>query len=262
MLFRKKARCFYDDFDAKQGYSVIQIGLRVIEIAAVIGTVDKCGEMDRKFKYINRWDRHERYRRFRIQRATKALQFFPPISVNRFQGYYYVVDGHRRVAACIESGIDYIDAEIKEYVLQKNPEVLNGVMARKRFEAETGLKNIRLKRDEGYSLLLTEVENYPKGETLKEKGEAWSKERYYPLCNAIEESVLPSHYSDLHTGDIYVLLVSFYNDFMDGTPKDISHATIISGYLFARKIKTPRIYRIPILGLIFRLFRRHLALPE
>ncbi|MFO7849007.1 MAG: ParB/RepB/Spo0J family partition protein [Spirochaetia bacterium] len=253
MFVKKKAPCFYEDFDAGEVYTVYQVGLRVIDVKSIVGTVDKCGELDSKFRYIRRGDWAEYVRRSGIKKATNPFEFFPPISVNRFQGKYYVVDGHRRVAAAIEKKIDFIDAEIQEYVLHESGENNSGFMARKRFESETGITQIHLNQDVNYSFLMEDVLNYTVGSSTKEKAKSWLSEKFVPFCKEIKNSQLDRHYSDLAVGDIYVLVNSFYSDFMGDTPKNVGFSTLISGYLFAHKIKQRRAYRIPVFSFFLRL---------
>jgi hypothetical protein len=49
---RRRVRCFYEDFIKTEPYTVMDAGLRVIELKRVVGTVDKCGELDDRFRYI------------------------------------------------------------------------------------------------------------------------------------------------------------------------------------------------------------------
>ncbi len=255
MLFKKKARCFYEDFDASGAYAIHHIGLRVIDVKSIVGTVDKCGELDGKFRYLQRDDWAEFVRRNSIQRTMNPFEFFPPITVNRYKGAYYVVDGHRRVSAAIENKIDFIDAEISEYVLQESAESRTGFMARKRFETETGITQIHLNREENYSFLLEEVHGYPYGGSVEEKAKRWLNKKFIPFCKEIMKSELDSHYSDLTAGDVYVLINSYYTDFMGGLPENVGFSTLISGYQFAHKIRHRRKYRIPIFGFFFKLLQ-------
>jgi hypothetical protein len=244
MLFRKPLPCFYSEIDSKESYSIIKTGLRVIDINKIVGTVDKCNELDSRFRYLKRGDIGEYLRREQIDAATNPFKFLPPIEVNKYKERYYVIDGHRRVASALKQRIDFIDAEITEYILQKDKDSRTGFIARRRFESETGIKHIRLNRDENYLFLISEIEVISNGNSFEEKARFWASEYFFPLCREIEKSELVPHYPDLAVGDIYVLMVSFYKDFMGGIPGNMSYATIISGYLFAHQISHRRSFRL------------------
>lgn len=248
MLLRKRARCFYDDIDPGESYSIIKIGLRAIDVRRIVGTVDKCGEVDSRFRAIGRGDIGEFLRRAGIERAANPYDFLPPISVLKFNGNYYIVDGHRRVSAVMRSRIDFIDAEIDEYVLQKDASAREGALARLRFGSETGLTSISLTREENYTALLEEVRSFP-------DPDEWARDHYFPLVRAIEKSPLSKHYQGLSGGDIYVLISLFYRDLLGEIPKDLSSETIISGYLFAHNVRHYKPFRTPLLTLLFRWLR-------
>ena len=129
MTLRKKVKCFYHDLSKYLTYSQIYRGLQAIEVETIIGTVDKCGELDMQFNYVNGRKREwaENVRRYRISEATLNFHCFPPITVNRLKGRYYVVDGHRRVAAAKKNGVEFIDAEVTEFI-QHHDSVGNGEM--------------------------------------------------------------------------------------------------------------------------------------
>jgi hypothetical protein len=248
MLLGKRARCFYEDLDSSQSYSIVRVGLRAINVRRIVGTVDKCGEVDSRFRNIRRGDIGEFLRRAGIERSTNPYDFLPPISVLKYSGNYYVVDGHRRVAAVLSKKIDFIDAEIDEYVLQKDTSAREGVIARLRFESETGLSNINLLRDENYSSLLDEVQKFSNPDD-------WAKDRFFPLVRSIGNSPLAKHYQNLSGGDIYVLISLFYRDLLGEIPEEISNETVISGYLFAHKVRHYKPFRTPLLTLLFRWLR-------
>ena len=98
----KPIPCFDEAFDKSKPYTVFDEGLRVVEVAAIIGSVDKCHELDDQFRPMNRSDRKELFRSEQITAAAENVEFFPPIEVYKFRDNYYVVDGHRRVRAAKE----------------------------------------------------------------------------------------------------------------------------------------------------------------
>ncbi len=256
---KKIAECFQDVLDKKTPYTVLDAGLRVVEVSKIVGTVDKCGELDQSFRYIKRKDRVEKSRWSRIRDAAKRYAFFPPVDVNLYRGKYYVVDGNRRVAAAKAFEMEFIDANVKEFIPGSDKEILSGALFRRRFESETGLKNIRLTSEIGYRLLLDEIESYSETSNTQ-RAKQWYSSCYLPFCAQIGRSEIQSFYPGLSEGDIFVLVVGFYRDFIDmrcsrthlSGAQDFSFRTLISGFMFAHRIPERRVFR----SVPFRLLNR------
>src|SRR4029079_5664192 len=83
-------------------------GIRAIQIERIIGTVDRYHDFDRELRL------RRAYIGQRLARLRRAFPdgAFPPISVFEVGGSYFVSDGHKRVAAARQMGIDSIDAEV------------------------------------------------------------------------------------------------------------------------------------------------------
>jgi uncharacterized ParB-like nuclease family protein len=84
------------------------VGLRAIEIDRIVGTLDRCCDFDRCFHPM-RPDLAARVGG--VARAFPAGAF-PPIDVVQVDRAYFVVDGHKRVAAARRSGVEVIDATV------------------------------------------------------------------------------------------------------------------------------------------------------
>jgi hypothetical protein len=256
---RRRVRCFYEDFIKTEPYTVMDAGLRVIELKRVVGTIDKCGELDDRFRYIKRRDNVERSRRYRLEQAAKKYAFFPPIEVDLYRGNYYVVDGHRRVAASMALKIEFIDAHVLEYVHKSEGDEISGALLRRRFESETGLRNVNLSVESGYGVLLEEVKKFH-GEDISENPKKWYSEIFLPACSVIRDSQLLSFYPELNERDIFVLIAGFYNDFMDGIPAEDFEA-IISGFMFAHSIPEHRRWRNSPFRLLGKMINRRGKVP-
>jgi hypothetical protein len=235
-------KCFSEELDKEESYRIFDAGLRVIEVKKIVGTVDKCGELDEDFRYVKRKDRVEwsRWRSLRI--AASNYQTFPAIEVYKYKDFFYVIDGNRRVAVAKALNMEFIDANVKEYIPKSDKSALNGTFLRRRFENDTGLKNIYLTHEIGYRVLLEEVSSF-RGESIIEKAKNWYSEFYLPACGSIKKSTLLSEYPDLSEGDIFVIITEFYREFMGGYPENTGFQTLISGFMFARKITERRAYR-------------------
>ncbi|MGQ9616271.1 MAG: hypothetical protein ACUVWJ_07685 [Spirochaetota bacterium] len=240
---RKRVKCFEDVFDSSRAHMVFDGGLRVIEVSKIKGSVDKCGELDDRFRYIKRRDRRERSRRYQLEEAQRRNAFLPPVEVYLYEGEYFVVDGHRRVASALNLGIEFMDAHVREYVYQGDALGMAGALSRKRFESETGIKSIALTYEYGYRVLLEDISRYFEGAVSEQKARNWYNNIYLPAVYHIKGSMLPEIYRGLQTGDIYVLIIDFFNKFMGGIPVNISFETIISGFSFAHHVQRKNIFR-------------------
>jgi hypothetical protein len=84
------------------------LGFHTIPVDAVVGTVDRCCDFDRCF-HPRRGDLPAR-----VAAITRAFPTgaFPPIEVVQVDRAYFVVDGHKRVAAARARGVAAIDAHV------------------------------------------------------------------------------------------------------------------------------------------------------
>jgi hypothetical protein len=88
-----------------------RLGLRVIPLDSVVGTVDRSREFDRAFRPTSPRVR-ERWQRINLaQRKGEAL---PPIDVYRIGDMHFVKDGHHRVSVARALGHRDIEAYVTE----------------------------------------------------------------------------------------------------------------------------------------------------
>jgi hypothetical protein len=256
----RKARCFAEEAARLGAYTTLDAGPRVIELRRVTGTVNKCGQLDGAFRLLHRRrDRHERYRRLRLDQADLHLTSLPPIDVYLLAGEYYVIDGHRRVAAAKLQRLEYIDARVMECVPLADQEALEGAVLRRRFEQETGLKSLRLDYERGYAILLREVNDFiPEAGAsgkLQDRARTWYSRVFLPACELIRRSSLASAFPRAGEADLFVMIAGFYQDLMGGYPSNISYESLLSGFLFARRLKSRRLLRRPPMRLLYRLLK-------
>jgi hypothetical protein len=110
-------------------------GVRAIPVAAIVGTVDRCCDFDRCF-HPQRGDLGTR-----VAALTRAFPdgAFPPIDVVQVDRAYFVVDGHKRVAASRRLGVATIDAQVTRMA---SPVTVDGTVGHgdlARLEAERNL---------------------------------------------------------------------------------------------------------------------------
>lgn len=84
------------------------VGVQAIPVAKIIGTSGRCCDFDRCFHPL----RQSLEPQLRRVRAAFPDGDFPTISVYKVDDAYFVVDGHKRVAAARALGAEFVDAEV------------------------------------------------------------------------------------------------------------------------------------------------------
>lgn len=88
-----------------------RLGLQVIQLDSIVGTVDRAREFDRRFRPTSGQVR-ERWQRLAL--AQRRGESVPPIEVYRVGDMHFVVDGHHRVSVAHALGLKTIDAYVTE----------------------------------------------------------------------------------------------------------------------------------------------------
>lgn len=98
-----------------------RVGLRLIPLDAIVGSVDKVRDFDRRFRPTS--DR-SRARWERLARASREGEEIPPIDVYQLGDYYFVRDGHHRVSVARALRLKLIEADVTEVLTLLEPEDL------------------------------------------------------------------------------------------------------------------------------------------
>ena len=85
------------------------LGTNVIRLDAIVGSVDKVRDFDRRFRPTSA---RSRQRWERLARASRTGEVIPPIDVYQVGDYYFVSDGHHRVSVARSMGVDLIEARV------------------------------------------------------------------------------------------------------------------------------------------------------
>lgn len=90
-----------------------RLGLQVIPVDRIVGSVDRTRDFDRYFRPRSpalraRWQR--------LAAAQRRGEAMPPIEVKKVGDMYFVVDGHHRVSIAFARGFTTIDADVTEVV--------------------------------------------------------------------------------------------------------------------------------------------------
>lgn len=85
------------------------LGTKLIPLDAIVGSVDKVRDFDRRFRPTST---RSRQRWERLSRASRTGEEIPPIEVYQVGDYYFVRDGHHRVSVARSLGLDVIEARV------------------------------------------------------------------------------------------------------------------------------------------------------
>ncbi len=88
-----------------------RLGLQVVALDSIVGSVDKGRDFDRRFRPSSGRVR-ERWERLAV--AARRGEAIPPIDVYRVGELHFVSDGHHRVSVAHALGLDTIDAYVTE----------------------------------------------------------------------------------------------------------------------------------------------------
>ena len=85
------------------------LGTKLIPLDAIVGSVDKVRDFDRRFRPTSG---RSRQRWERLSRASRTGEVIPPIDVYQVGDYYFVRDGHHRVSVARSLRLDVIEAHV------------------------------------------------------------------------------------------------------------------------------------------------------
>jgi len=253
---RRTLKCFNEELHERQ-YTTMPVGLRVIEVGRIVGSVDKCTELGPDFRPRGRSHRKERHRRTQMDRmftSFAAGMSLPPIEVYLYQGEYYVVDGHRRVASAIAVRREFIEANVTEVVRLDDRRSQEGALSRRAFEQQTGLTKVRLANEAGYRFLLQEIERRPGEGTLPEKARSWYSAVYLPACKAIEHAGVAEMFPRMREGDLFVMVLRFHRELDSGFERGSDFQAVLDRFLRARGRLRFSLRSCPLFRAVSRLF--------
>ena len=106
--------CFDDIRKVPGAVGRIHRGIRTVPVGQIGGSVGRCSEFDGDFmpakaRVKERWKR--------IDRAFRRDEELPPVSLHKVGGFYFALDGHHRVSVAHYHGVDWIGAEVTEFVI-------------------------------------------------------------------------------------------------------------------------------------------------
>jgi hypothetical protein len=145
-----------------------RLGLQVVKLDSIVGSVDRTRDFDRYFRprsgrVRERWER--------LALAARRGEAIPPIEVYRIGELHFVVDGHHRVSVAHALGLTTIDAYVTEVRTRLSA---HGISHRSdlimKKDRRLFLERAPLDEDARASIVLTDPWEYTE---LSETVEAW-----------------------------------------------------------------------------------------
>ena len=183
-----------------------RLGLQLIPLDAIIGSVDKVRDFDRRFRPTS--DR-SRARWERIARASRVGEEIPPIDVYKLGDYYFVRDGHHRVSVARALRLRLIEAEVTEVQTLLEPRDFGRRTEREmklwrklflqRVPLEKGLRErVTVSEPYAYGMLAEMVEAWATRQmqaqehlmTKQEMARRWMDEEFAPVLELIDDAGL------------------------------------------------------------------------
>ncbi|HEY1293667.1 MAG TPA: universal stress protein [Chloroflexota bacterium] len=210
---RHPVRCFLQDAERVGVLTQRDLGVRTIELARIVGSVDRCLELGSDFRPPERRRRRQDEARFnRVRRAVEAGVEMPLIEVYKLGFGYYVLDGHHRVAVALEAGQLEIDAHVVEYIPLADAQAPERFAARRAFEHTTGLTEVGATHPATYAILLEAIERFRQEQHLDEFQRAarrWFMEVYRPLWEAVRARQLTAAFPSDRSADLIARLAQW-----------------------------------------------------
>ncbi|MGV9824549.1 MULTISPECIES: chromosome partitioning protein ParB [unclassified Gordonia (in: high G+C Gram-positive bacteria)] len=98
------------------------LGLQQVEVASIVGSVDRTKDFDKYFRPTSSRIRERWQRLAAAQRRGASL---PPVQLYRIGSMHFVVDGHHRVSIAIARHLHTIDAYVTEIHTRISPDDIN-----------------------------------------------------------------------------------------------------------------------------------------
>jgi len=160
---------FSDVVDALGRRGEKSLGIQLIPLDQIVGSVDKVKDFDRRFRPTS--DR-SRQRWERLAMKTRMGEYLPPIDVYKLGNLYFVIDGHHRVSVARAQGAHDIEAAVTEIDTVISTE---GIGGRRDLEGKNWglrfLKRVPLTGERRASINCTDPHDYHR---LAEMIEAWA----------------------------------------------------------------------------------------
>jgi hypothetical protein len=178
-----KALSFQQVVDALGLVDEVALGIQIIPVDQIVGSVDRVRDFDPKFRprtgrSRQRWER--------IAEAVRRGESLPPIDVYRIGDIYFVRDGHHRVSVYRSLELRTIEADVRLVRTLVEPEdVRSHSDLAARELRRLFLQRVPLGKAGRQALVLSDPQQYP---VLAEMVEAWAARLMFAEGKALDRT--------------------------------------------------------------------------
>jgi hypothetical protein len=202
----RKALPFQDVVDALGLVNEVALGIQVIPVDHIVGSVDKVRDFDPKFRPRSG---NSRRRWERIAEAARRGEPLPPIDVYQVGEMYFVRDGHHRVSVYRSLELPSIEADVRLVQTLVDPDdvhshsdlsdqELRRLLMQRVPLGKTARRTLRLSDPRQYPWLAEMVEAwsarlmFAEGNPLTraQAAQRWYEEEFAPVSGLIQEGNL------------------------------------------------------------------------
>ncbi len=177
----RKALSFQQVVEALGLVDEAALGIQMIPVEQIVGSVDKVRDFDPKFRPRSG---RSRQRWERIAEAVRRGESLPPIDVYRVGDMYFVRDGHHRVSVYRSLELRTIEADVRLVRTVVEPDDLRSSSELAARELRRlFLQRVPLGKGGRQALVLSDPEQYPR---LAELVEAWAARLMFAEGRALD----------------------------------------------------------------------------
>ncbi len=177
----RKALSFQQVVEALGLVDEAALGIQMIPVEQIVGSVDKVRDFDPKFRPRSG---RSRQRWERIAEAVRRGESLPPIDVYRVGDMYFVRDGHHRVSVYRSLELRTIEADVRLVRTVVEPDDLRSSSELAARELRRlFLQRVPLGKAGRQALVLSDPEQYPR---LAELVEAWAARLMFAEGRALD----------------------------------------------------------------------------
>jgi nucleotide-binding universal stress UspA family protein len=205
-------RSFEADAARRGPLSRWTVGLRAVEVVAIVGSVGRAGELDAAFRLADR-SRAAQQRYERVRKGVSSDVGLPPVELYKLGAFYYVLDGHHRVAVARELGQVEIDAEVTEFVGLDDHAAQRSLAERRRFERDTGVTRIvAAHQPDTWTRLGEMVQRFAAEAGLpdcRQASQRWYAQVYRPVLAHVRSHSLLRRFPGAQPADLVAMVDAF-----------------------------------------------------